>query len=209
MDRGLLIIVSGFSGAGKGSIVKKLLSKYDNYALSISATTRQPRNGETDGKEYFFVSKETFEKKISEDGLIEFAQYVGNYYGTPKEYVEKMLSEGKDVILEIEMQGALKVKFKMPDTITVFVSTKDSDTLKKRLNGRGTETLEQIDKRLSRAVEEADFINQYDYLLINDNLDQAVDELHNIICSEHKRVKFNTDFIEKIQKDLKANYGIV
>ena len=209
MDRGLLIIVSGFSGAGKGSIVKKLINKYDNYALSISATTRQPRNGETDGKEYFFVSKETFEKKISEDGLIEFAQYVGNYYGTPKEYVEKMLSEGKDVILEIEMQGALKVKFKMPDTITVFVSTKDSDTLKKRLNGRGTETLEQIDKRLSRAVEEADFINQYDYLLINDNLDQAVDELHNIIRSEHKRVKFNTDFIEKIQKDLKANYGKV
>lgn len=207
MNRGLLIIVSGFSGAGKGSIVRELIKKYDNYALSISATTRMPRDGEINGREYFFISKEEFKQKIAEDGFIEFAQYVDNFYGTPKEYVEKMLSEGKDVILEIEMQGALKVKCKLQDTVTVFVSTKDSETLRVRLKGRGTETLEQIDKRLSRAVEEADFMNQYDYLLINDDLSQAVEELHNIICSEHKRIKFNHDFIDTIQKDLKSNFG--
>ena len=207
MDRGLLIIVSGFSGAGKGAIVRGIISKYDNYALSVSATTRQPREGEIDGKHYFFISKEEFEKRIAEDKLLEFARYVDNYYGTPKEYVEQMLDAGKDVILEIEMQGAMKVKSKVPGAITVFVSTKDADTLQNRLKGRGTETLEQIEKRLERAVEESDLMNQYDYLLVNDDLVSAIDNLHDIVCSEHKRSKYNLAFISEIQKDLKVKFG--
>ena len=207
MNRGLLIIVSGFSGAGKGAIVRGIISKYDNYALSVSATTRQPRAGEIDGKHYFFISKEVFEGRIADDKLLEFARYVDNYYGTPKDYVEQMLAEGKDVILEIEMQGAMKVKSKVPDAITVFVSTKDAATLQNRLKGRGTETLEQIDKRLERAVEESDLMNQYDYLLINDDLDTAIKTLHDIVCSEHMRSKYNLDFISEIQKDLKIKFG--
>ena len=132
-DRGILIIVSGFSGAGKGTVMKRLMSDYDNYALSISATTRKPRNGEEDGREYFFKTVEEFENMIEQDKLIEYANYVGNYYGTPKEYVESMLSDGKDVILEIEMQGAMKVKEKMPDTLLVFVTPPSAEILKNRL----------------------------------------------------------------------------
>ena len=207
MDKGLLVIVSGFSGAGKGTLVKGLISRYDNYALSISATTRAPRNGETDGKEYFFVSTEAFEKMVSEDNLIEYAKYVGNYYGTPKEYVQKMLDSGKDVILEIEMQGAMKVKAKYPDTVLVFVSTKDAETLQQRLQGRGTETLEQIENRLSRAIEESDLMNGYDYLVINDDREAAIEQLHSIIQNEHRRMSFNSDFIKKIQKDLKMHFA--
>ncbi|MBQ0146065.1 MAG: guanylate kinase, partial [Lachnospiraceae bacterium] len=167
MKRGLLVIVSGFSGAGKGSIVRGLIRKHDNYALSVSATTRQPRDGEIDGRDYFFISKSQFEKMIAEDRLLEFAKYVDNYYGTPADYVEGMLNQGKDVILEIEMQGAMKVKCRIPEAVTVFVSTKDAETLQARLKGRGTETLEQIGKRLERAVEEADLMMHYDYILIN------------------------------------------
>jgi len=207
MDRGLLVIVSGFSGAGKGSLVKGLLKKYDNYALSISATTRQPRPGEVDGREYFFLTTEEFEKKIADDNLIEYAKYVGNYYGTPKDYVERMLNSGKDVILEIEMQGAMKVKKKMANTVSLFVSTKDADTLRDRLTGRGTETLEQIENRLIRAVDEADLMYNYDYLVINDDLATSVDDIHNIICSEHKKIKHNMEFIDKIQRDLKMHFG--
>lgn len=207
MDKGLLVIVSGFSGAGKGTLVKGLIKKYDNYALSISATTRKPREGETDGKEYFFLTNETFEKMISEDKLIEYARYVGNYYGTPKDYVERQLDEGKDVILEIEIQGAMKVKAKMPNTVLVFVSTKDAETLQSRLQGRGTETLEQIENRLSRAIEEADLMNGYDYLLINDDRELAIDELHSIIQNEHHKIAYNSDFIDRIQKDLKLHFG--
>ncbi len=207
MKRGLLIIVSGFSGAGKGSIVRGLIRKHDNYALSVSATTRQPRDGEIDGRDYFFISKSQFEKMIAEDRLLEFAKYVDNYYGTPADYVDSMLNQGKDVILEIEMQGAMKVKCRIPDAVTVFVSTKDAETLQARLKGRGTETLEQIGKRLERAVEEADLIKQYDYILINDDLDGAIDTLHGIICTEHKRTSYNDDFITEIQKDLKTRFG--
>ena len=134
--QGILVVVSGFSGAGKGTLMKELLKRYDNYALSISATTRAPREGETDGKEYFFVSKEQFEKMRDEQKLIEYAQYVNHYYGTPKEYVEQKMAEGKDVILEIEIQGALKVKKRFPDALLLFVrcneqcSTDDLDSLR-------------------------------------------------------------------------------
>lgn len=207
MNKGLLVIVSGFSGAGKGTLVKGLIQKYDNYALSISATTRKPREGEVDGKDYFFITTEAFEKMISEDNLVEYAKYVGNYYGTPKDYVQKMLDEGKDVILEIEMQGAMKVRGKIPETVLVFVSTKDAETLQHRLHERGTETLEQIENRLSRAIEEADLMNSYDYLVINDDKETAIDELHSIIQNEHRRMSYNSEFIDKIQKDLKMHFG--
>ena len=147
--QGILVVVSGFSGAGKGTLMKELLKRYDNYALSISATTRAPREGETDGKEYFFVTKEQFEKMRDERKLVEYAQYVNNYYGTPKEYVEQKMAEGKDVILEIEIQGALKVKKRFPDALLLFVTPPSAEELRRRLVGRGTETLEVINARLA------------------------------------------------------------
>ena len=172
---GILIVVSGFSGAGKGTIMKALLERYDNYALSISATTRNPRPGEEEGKAYFFKTTEEFEKMIAKDDLIEYAMYVGNYYGTPKAYVEEQLCAGKDVILEIEIQGALKVKEKFPNTLLLFVTPPSAEELRKRLEGRGTETQEVIDGRMKRAIEEAEYMDQYDYLVVNDELDVCVD----------------------------------
>ena len=139
-EKGILIVVSGFSGSGKGTIMKELLKQYDNYALSISATTRNPRPGEEDGREYFFKTVEDFEKMIAKEELIEYARYVDNYYGTPRAYVEEQLEAGKDVILEIEIQGALKVKEKFPDTLLLFVTPPSAEELKSRLVGRGTET---------------------------------------------------------------------
>ena len=205
MDKeGILIVVSGFSGAGKGTIMKELLEKYDNYALSVSATTRKPRPGEEEGKAYFFKSKEEFEKMIAKDELIEYARYVENYYGTPRMYVEEQLKAGKDVILEIEIQGALKVKEKFPDTLLLFVTPPTAAELKRRLAGRGTETMDVIEYRLGRAKEEAQGIERYDYLIINDRLDECVEEVHRIIQGEHRRVSRNQRMIENIKRDLKG-----
>lgn len=203
--KGILIVLSGFSGSGKGTIMKELMKKYsDRYALSISATTRQPRPGETDGVEYFFKTKEQFEEMIAQDKLIEYARYVDNYYGTPKSYVEEQLASGKDVILEIEIQGALKVKEKFPDTVLLFVTPPSAEALKKRLTGRGTETAEVIASRLSRAVEEAEGIEEYDYLVVNDVLENCVEEVHTIIQNEHARVPRNIDTIYNMRKELKS-----
>lgn len=203
--KGILIVLSGFSGSGKGTIMKELMKKYsDRYALSISATTRQPRPGETDGVEYFFKTKEQFEEMIAQDKLIEYARYVENYYGTPKSYVEEQLASGKDVILEIEIQGALKVKEKFPDTVLLFVTPPSAEALKERLTGRGTETAEVIASRLSRAVEEAEGIEEYDYLVVNDVLEDCVEEVHTIIQNEHARVPRNIDTINNMRKELKS-----
>lgn len=202
-ERGVLAIVSGFSGAGKGTVMKALMSKYNNYALSISATTRAPRVGEENGREYFFKTVEEFEKMIEEDQLIEYANYVGNYYGTPKAYVESKLDEGKDVILEIELQGAMKVKEKMPDTVLIFITPPTAEELKNRLVGRGTEDEATINARLKRASEEAGYMERYDYLLINDDLDTCVRELHELIQSEHSKVSRNIDRINFIREDVK------
>lgn len=200
---GILIVVSGFSGSGKGTIMKELLKRYDNYALSISATTRAPREGETDGREYFFKTREEFEKMIAKEELIEYAEYVNNYYGTPRAYVEEQLTAGKDVILEIEIQGALKVKEKYPDTLLMFVTPPSAQVLKDRLVGRGTETAEVIDSRMKRAVEESQGVEKYDYLVINDDLERCAKEMHSIIQGEHDRVSRNADFIDDIRKELK------
>lgn len=203
--KGILIVLSGFSGSGKGTIMKELMKKYsNNYALSISATTREPRVGETDGVEYFFKTKGEFESMIEHDDLIEYAQYVGNYYGTPKAYVEEQLVSGKDVILEIEIQGALKVKEKFPDTLLLFVTPPSAQILKNRLIGRGTESIEVVESRLSRAVEEAEGIEQYDYLVINDVLEECVEEVHAIIQNEHNKVSRNIDAINNMRKELKS-----
>lgn len=201
-DRGILVVVSGFSGAGKGTLMKRLMEKYDNYALSVSATTRAPRPGEEHGREYFFHTKKEFEELILEDALIEYAQYVDNYYGTPKAYVEKQLNMGKDVILEIEIQGALKVKKKMPNTLLLFVTPPSAEELKRRLVNRGTESMEVIESRLSRASEEAEGMLEYDYILINDVIEDCVDNMHNIIQSQHDAVRNRQEFIKEITEEI-------
>lgn len=202
-NRGILIVVSGFSGAGKGTLMKELLRRHpDTYALSISATTRAPREGEEDGREYFFISREEFEKMIAKDELIEYARYVENYYGTPRGYVEEKLGQGKDVILEIEIQGALKVKKAFPDTLLLFVTPPSASELKSRLVGRGTETMDVIRSRMDRACEEAQGMENYDYLIVNDDLDTCVEEMHSIIRAEHRKISRNAEFMEKIKEDL-------
>lgn len=203
-QRGILIVVSGFSGSGKGTIMKAIMEKYDNYALSISATTRGPRTGEVDGREYFFKTVEEFEKMIAKDELIEYAKYVNNYYGTPRAYVEEQLAAGKDVILEIEIQGALKVKEKFPDTLLLFVTPPSAKILKERLVGRGTETMDVIEGRMNRAIEESEGMDKYDYLVINDELERCVEEVHQIIQGEHRRSFRNTAFIEYMKEELKG-----
>lgn len=203
ISKGVLVIVSGFSGAGKGTVTKELVKRYDRYALSISATSREPRPGECDGRDYFFKSKEEFEKMIQEDAFIEHAMYMDNYYGTPYSYVASQLEAGKDVILEIEVQGALQVKEKYPEAVTIFMSTPTAEILKKRLVGRGTETPEKIAGRLSRAQEEAELMERYDYLIINDELEECIAGLHTLIQSQHSRASQNKVFINAIKKQLK------
>ena len=202
-EKGILIVVSGFSGSGKGTLMKELLTRSpDTYALSISSTTRSPREGEVDGREYFFVSKDEFEKMIAKGELIEYARYVENYYGTPRDYVEKKLEEGRDVILEIEIQGALNVKKMFPDTLLLFVTPPSAEELKRRLVGRGTETMDVIESRMNRACEEAEGMENYDYLIINDSLDKCVEEMHDIIRGEHRRSSRNREFMREIKEDL-------
>lgn len=201
--QGILIVVSGFSGAGKGTIMKELLKRYEQYALSISATTRAPRPGEEEGISYFFKSQEEFEKMIADGDLIEYASYVNHYYGTPKAYVEEQLSMGKDVILEIEIQGALKVKEKFPDTLLLFVTPPSAAELERRLRNRGTETEEVIRGRLQRAAEEAEFMDRYDYILVNDQVEECVRKMHELIQSQHQKTERCMDFVQEMKEDLK------
>lgn len=200
--KGILIVVSGFSGAGKGTLMKRLVETYDNYALSISMTTRKPREGERDGQEYFFVSREYFEEAITAGGLVEYAGYCDNYYGTPKEYVEKQLLAGKDVVLEIEIQGALKIKEQFPSALLLFVMPPSIGELKKRLECRGTESKANIEKRLKRAKEEAEGIENYEYIVINDDLEQCVKQLHSIIAAAHAAPIRNIEFIKRMREEL-------
>lgn len=201
--QGVLAVISGFSGAGKGTVMKALLERHDNYALSISATTRSPREGEVDGREYFFKTKEEFEQMIAGDELVEYAQYVGNYYGTPRAYVQASLEAGKDVLLEIEIQGAKKVREKFPEAVLVFITPPDAEELKRRLTGRGTESAEKIAARLSRAAQEASQMEDYDFILVNDTVDSCVEELHRLISTMHLRVGNRRPLIEKIKEEMK------
>lgn len=203
MSKGILSVVSGFSGAGKGTLMQALLDKYENYALSVSATTRAPRPGEQEGVQYFFKTQQEFEQMIREDAFIEYARYVEHYYGTPKAYVEEQLLRGKDVILEIEVQGALNVKKKFPDALLLFLTPPSAGELERRLVGRGTETSKAIESRLSRATEEAAFMGDYDYIVVNDDLSECVDNVHRLIQLQHQASVHQSDFIQKIQRDLK------
>ncbi|MCR5357645.1 MAG: guanylate kinase [Lachnospiraceae bacterium] len=203
MNKGILFIISGFAGSGKGTIVKELLKRYDNYALSVSATTRAPRPGEEHGRDYFFVSHEEFEKMIDSGGLLEYAEYVGNYYGTPCQYVDEKLSEGKDVILEIEQQGALQIKRKRPDALLMFVMPPSVQEVYNRLKKRGTETEEVILKRMRQGAKEAEVIDEYDFLIINDELDKCVADVHNtIMCARMATIR-NRGLIDEVKVGFK------
>lgn len=201
-SKGTLLVLSGFSGAGKGTIVKKLVSEY-GYHISISATTRSPRTGEVDGREYYFKTREEFQDLIEHNGLIEWAEYVGNYYGTPKQFVEEMLAQGKNVILEIEVQGALNVKEQYPEAVLIFIAPPSIPILRERLIGRGTEDRETIEKRLLRAKEEAKDIKEYEYVVINDNLDTCVQQVHQIIVSNQCKVEYQNQFLDTMALELK------
>ncbi len=201
-QKGILIVVSGFAGTGKGTVMKELLKKYDNYALSVSMTTREPRPGENHGVEYFFAEKKEFESMIEQGALIEHASYCDNYYGTPRSYVEEQLNAGKDVVLEIEIQGALQVKEKWPETLLLFVMPPSAEILYDRLVKRGTETKEVIQQRMLRAVEESNGIELYDAILVNDDLHECVDIMHRVIQSEKNKANRNHDFIEKVKQEL-------
>ena len=201
MSEGVLTVVSGFSGAGKGTVMKRLIQKYDDYALSISVTTRNPREGERDGIEYFFKTKEEVEAMIENDEFLEYARYVDNYYGTPRFYVEEMLAKGKNVILEIEIQGAMQIKAKNQEAVLVFVTPPSFEELRNRLVGRGTETADVIESRLKRASEEAEGMPSYDYILVNDQVEDCVDRLHQIILSERAKTQRNEEFINTIQQE--------
>ena len=186
-ESGVLVVVSGFAGAGKGTLMKKLISRYENYSLSVSATSRQPRPGEEDGVSYFFKTRDEFEEMIHNDEFLEYAEYVGNYYGTPKDWVEEQLNAGKDIVLEIELQGAFQVRKKIPEAVLIFVLPPDMEELKRRLVNRGTETMEEIDRRIQRAMEEIEFVPEYDYVIINEDVEKSVDMLHNIVRSEKNK----------------------
>ena len=200
---GILIVVSGFSGSGKGTIMKELLKRYDNYTCPFQQLPELQEKARQTVGNIFFKTRE-FEKMIAKEELIEYAEYVNNYYGTPRAYVEEQLTAGKDVILEIEIQGALKVKKKFPDTLLLFVTPPSAEELRKRLIGRGTETMEVIEQRMQRAIEESDGMESYDYYVINDDLDTCVDEVHRIIQAEHNRSTRNHAFADKIKRDLKG-----
>ena len=202
MTKGKLFVISGPSGTGKGTICSEILDQRPSIRMSVSMTTRAPRPGEEEGKEYFFVSKDVFEDNIQQDGLIEYAQYCDNYYGTPREYVERQLEKGKDVILEIEIQGALKVKEKFPTALLMFVMPPNATELKKRLEGRGTESKEVIAKRLRRASEEAEGIEKYDFIVINDKLEECDRQMHSLIQAAHFTPDRNGEMIDNMRKEL-------
>lgn len=192
---GKLFILSGPSGAGKGTICKELLAQTsrEELQLSVSMTTRNPRNGETDGVSYYFVTKEEFLRKIEAGGLLEHAEVYGNYYGTPKQPVIEKLAAGIDVILEIDMQGALKVKENYPDGVFIFILPPSMSELRKRLTGRGTETAEAIEMRLGETLKELSYIDKYDYCVVNGKLEEAVARVKSIVVAEHSRVTFTAE----------------
>jgi len=191
MGKGLIIVISGPSGAGKGVICKKIVELDCKINLSVSCTTRKAREGEIEGKSYFFLSEDEFNSRLEKDGFIEYAEFVGNKYGTPKDYVFDLVEKGEDVILEIEMQGALKVKEKIKDAVLIFILPPSMKELERRLKGRGTETAEQTDRRLNKAIKELELLSSYDYVIKNDEVERAAKKALDIISAEKCAVKRN------------------
>lgn len=201
--RGILSIISGFSGAGKGTVTRQLISTYpERYRLSVSATTRNKREGEIHGTHYFFITDEEFEVMITDGAFLEHAGYVGHFYGTPRHFVEEMLEAGYDVILEIEQQGAFQVKREMPEALLIFLTPPSIEELVRRLTGRGTESAEEIEGRLAQAAVEAEVMDRFDYLVINDKVDQCVEDLHRLIQTEGSRMIFQENMITQLQEQL-------
>ncbi|NNU82525.1 guanylate kinase [Geobacillus sp. BMUD] len=201
-ERGLLIVMSGPSGVGKGTVRKALFSQPDiNLHYSVSVTTRKPREGEVEGVDYFFRTREQFEQMIRENKLLEWAEYVGNYYGTPIDYVEKTLAEGKDVFLEIEVQGAMKVRRAFPEALFIFLAPPSLKELEKRIMGRGTESKELIENRLRAAKEELEMMDEYDYVVENDEVELACERIKAIVIAEHCRR-------ERVAKRYKRMLGV-
>ncbi len=204
MDKkGTLIVISGFSGAGKGTVVKRLVQDY-GYSLSISATTRTPREGEVDGREYYFKTKDEFMNLIDYNGFIEWAMYVDNYYGTPRAFVEQELAAGHNVILEIEVQGAMNIKQQYPDAVLIFLTTPSAAVLRERLVGRGTEEPSVIEKRMKRAMEESEDMGQYEYIVINDDLNQCVKDVNSIVVAKSCMIEENIELMNQMKEELKA-----
>lgn len=193
MGRGLLIVVSGASGTGKGTVCKKILADLPAVAYSISATTRAPRPGEVDGKEYYFISRDEFKAWIDDGKFLEFAEVYGNYYGTPLNKIEERLKCGEDILLEIDVQGALNVKRKMPEGIYIFLLPPSLEELRRRIEGRGTETPESLKRRLANAVAEIQIGREYDYAVVNDSVDNAAAQIKAILAAERCKVARNLD----------------
>ena len=193
--RGLLIVFSGPSGSGKGTVLKAIMEKRETLALSVSATTRAPRDGEVDGVHYLFYSKEQFEEQIEKDGFLEWACFCENYYGTPKARIESLRDEGTDVILEIEVQGAMKVKEACPDAVLIFNLPPSAEVLKNRLVGRNTDAPEVIEKRLKTAEWEVSQAVNYDYVIVNDIIEKTADEFLSVIDGEKCKTARNTDLL--------------
>ena len=185
--KGLLVVYSGFSGVGKGTIMKEMLKREETFRLAVSATTRAPRPGEIDGREYYFITKEKFLKMIDNDEFLEYAQYADNYYGTPKKAVEDMLNEGYNVFLEIEVQGGLQIMEKCPDCLSIFIVPPSLEVLEQRLRGRGTETEEVIEKRMKAALDEQKYTSRYDFVVKNDIVEDAVNDVINIVKTEKEK----------------------
>lgn len=198
MDKGTVIVISGPSGVGKGTVVGELLKSSEKFALSISATTRKPRNGDIDGVNYFFLTVDEFKQKIEKGLILEYAEYCGNYYGTPREYVEQCINNGKDVILEIDVQGAINIKKNMPEAITIFIMPPSRKELENRLRGRNTETEDVIKSRLEKAIDEMKQSNKYDYIVVNNTVEQCVNHIKNIITAEKMKSSNMEDFVKGV-----------
>ncbi len=201
--KGLLIVISGPSGAGKGTVCKAYLKKHPETILSVSVTTRAPRKGEKEGFNYFFRDEDTFKKMLKEGAFLEYAKVYDNYYGTPRDFVKKNLMAGRDVILEIDIQGALQVKEKFDEAVFIFIVPPSMEELKRRIVGRGTETAESLLKRFKSSFEELNFITRYNYLVVNDTVEQAVRRIESIIIAEKCRVERNRDFYLSLQEGMK------
>ena len=199
-ERGLLIILSGPSGVGKGTVCKSLLQRDARLIFSISATTRAPRPGEVDGESYFFVTQERFRQMIRDEEFLEYMDVFGaNYYGTPKEYVEKQRNEGRDVVLDIDVHGARKVRALCPDAVSIFIAPPSMETLRRRLLGRGTEDAHSVERRYKEAFEELKRVGEYDYIVVNDVLAAAVADVEHIVHAERMRTARRMEFVNILQ----------